>query len=126
MLENELANTTQYFQKIKSICSEILEIDKEEPISETRLHRYLIRGIRKEYMPSLTSIQGWATKPTIIELENLLSNQEALAKQMASASISGKDEALFIGNNWKNNQHQGKNWRNNRQQGNNKKNNQNQ
>ncbi|KAH7856163.1 hypothetical protein Vadar_033466 [Vaccinium darrowii] len=70
--------------------------------------------------------QGWATQPTIIELENLLSNQEALAKQMASASISGKDDALFIGNNWKNNQHQGKNWRNNQQQGNNKKNNQNQ
>ncbi|KAH7858921.1 hypothetical protein Vadar_029426 [Vaccinium darrowii] len=77
-------------------------------------------------MPFLTSIQGWATQPTIIVLENLLSNQEALAKQMASASISGKDEALFIGNNWKNNQQQGKNWRNNQQQGNSKKNNQNQ
>ncbi|KAH7857932.1 hypothetical protein Vadar_018048 [Vaccinium darrowii] len=46
MLENELANTTQgnmtiaqYFQKIKSIYSEISEIDKEEPISEARLRR---------------------------------------------------------------------------------------
>ncbi|KAH7843402.1 hypothetical protein Vadar_016136 [Vaccinium darrowii] len=122
MLENELANTTQgnmtvaqYFQKIKSICSEISEIDKEEPISEARLRRYLIRGIRKEYMPFLTSIQGWATQPTIIELENLLSNQEALAKQMASNNKKNNQNQQQ-GHNWKNNQQQGSYWKKKNQQ----------
>ncbi|XP_071699519.1 uncharacterized protein [Rutidosis leptorrhynchoides] len=70
-LENELANSRQE------------EIDTNEKISESRLRRYLIRGLKKEYVPFITSIQGWATQPSVEELENLLSNQEALAKQMA-------------------------------------------
>ena len=52
------------------------------------MRRYLIRGIKKEYTPFLTSIQGWANQPSIVELENLLTNQEALVMQMAKASIS--------------------------------------
>lgn len=110
-LENELANTNQgnmsiaqYFQKVKSLCAEISELDPDEPIKEARMRRYLIRGI-KEYTPFLTSIQGWANQPSIVELENLLTNQEALAMQMAKASISENDEALFAGrrryNNYK-------------------------
>ncbi|XP_071728349.1 uncharacterized protein [Rutidosis leptorrhynchoides] len=63
-----------------SICAEILEIDDKEKISESRLRRYLIRGLKKEYVPFITSIQGWATQPSVEELENLLTNQEALAK----------------------------------------------
>ncbi|WOH11453.1 hypothetical protein DCAR_0830940 [Daucus carota subsp. sativus] len=61
------------------------------------MRRYLIRGIKKEYTPFLTSIQGWANQSRIVELENLLTNQEALAMQMAKASISETDEALFVG-----------------------------
>jgi hypothetical protein len=41
LLENELANTTQgdisisqFFLKIKNLCSEISALDSEEPISE--------------------------------------------------------------------------------------------
>lgn len=102
-LENELANTNQgsmtiaqYFQKVKSLCAEISELDPDEPIKEARMRRYLIRGIKKEYTPFLTSIQGWANQPSIVELENLLTNQEALEMQMAKASISENDEALFV------------------------------
>ncbi|XP_042513289.1 uncharacterized protein LOC122088178 isoform X2 [Macadamia integrifolia] len=78
LLENELAMLTQ----------------GEEPISDARLRRYLIRGLRAEYMPFITSLQGWVNQPSIIDLENLLSNQEALAKQMSSKSISEPAEVL--------------------------------
>nr|DAD30116.1 TPA_asm: hypothetical protein HUJ06_031584 [Nelumbo nucifera] len=54
-LENELAGMIQgnlsipeYFLKIKTLCSEISEQDTEEPVSDARLRRYLIRGLRKE------------------------------------------------------------------------------
>ena len=71
---------------MKNLCSEISELDAEEPVSEARLRRYLIRGLQKEFMPFVSSIQGWANQPTVIELENLLSNQEALIKQMTSSN----------------------------------------
>nr|DAD45748.1 TPA_asm: hypothetical protein HUJ06_003978 [Nelumbo nucifera] len=41
-------------------------------------------------------IQGWAKQPSIIELENLLSNQEALVKQMTNNSLSKVEDALHI------------------------------
>ena len=100
LLENELAMLTQggmsvseYFLRIKSCCAEISEIDTNEKISEARLRRYLIRGLRKEYGPFVTSIQGWSNQPSVEQLENLLCNQEALAKQMAKNLDS--DAVLF-------------------------------
>nr|DAD29955.1 TPA_asm: hypothetical protein HUJ06_031423 [Nelumbo nucifera] len=56
-------------------------------VSDARLRRYLIRGLRKEFMPFISSIQGWAKQPSIIELENLLFNQEALKEQMLHMKI---------------------------------------
>ena len=80
-LENELAVVTQdnfsveeYFLKVKNLCSKISELDVEEPMSDARLRCYLIYGLRKNFMSFVSSIQGWANQPTIIELENLLSN----------------------------------------------------
>ncbi|XP_071741056.1 uncharacterized protein [Rutidosis leptorrhynchoides] len=106
-LENELAisrqegmSVSEYFLRVKTLCSEISEIDTNEKISESRLRRYLIRGLKKEYVPFITSIQGWSTQPSIEELENLLSNQEALAKQMAKGFEN--DAVLFSkGKNFK-------------------------
>ena len=102
-LENEVAVVTQgnssieeYFLKVKNLCSEISELDAEEPVSEARLRRYLIRGLRKEFMPFVSSIQGWENQPTVIELENLLSDQEALIKQMTSSNeFSRKSEDVL-------------------------------
>ncbi|KAK4435148.1 hypothetical protein Salat_0678100 [Sesamum alatum] len=92
LLENELAMLTQggmsvfeYFLKTKFIYVEISELDPNEKISEAHMRRFLIRGL-KEYMPSVISIQGWPNQPSVEVLENLLSNQEALAKQMARKS----------------------------------------
>ncbi|KAK8344206.1 hypothetical protein V6Z11_A07G063300 [Gossypium hirsutum] len=87
--QNELALVTQgnlsieeYFLKVKNLCSEISELDVEEPVSDARLRRYLILGVRKDLMPFL---------------ENLLSNQEALIKQMTNVKLSSKSEdVLFV------------------------------
>ncbi|KAL4291090.1 hypothetical protein GQ457_14G002100 [Hibiscus cannabinus] len=92
LLENELAQSTQggmsiseYFLRVKSICAEISELDTEEKISDAKLRQFLIRGLKKEYIHFVTSIQGWAKQPSVEELESLLSNQEALAKQMSKS-----------------------------------------
>lgn len=47
-----------------------------------------------EYMSFIISIQGWADQPSVKELENLLSNQEALAKQMTNKGEE-KEAVLF-------------------------------
>jgi len=101
-MENELANTTQgdlsisqFFLKIKNICSEISTLDPEEPISEARMKRHIIHGLN-EYIPYVTSIQGWAIQPTLVEFESLLTSQESLARQIARCSILGSEgDALF-------------------------------
>ncbi|XP_071688557.1 uncharacterized protein [Rutidosis leptorrhynchoides] len=58
-LENELAisrqegmSVSEYFLRVKNLCSEISEIDDKEKISEARLRIYLIRGLKKEYSRS--------------------------------------------------------------------------
>ncbi|KAG6511203.1 hypothetical protein ZIOFF_029259 [Zingiber officinale] len=55
MLKNELAVTKQegisiseYFLKVKNLCSEISLINPEERISEARKKRYIIRGLQPE------------------------------------------------------------------------------
>ncbi|XP_071742583.1 uncharacterized protein [Rutidosis leptorrhynchoides] len=102
-LENEFAIlrregmiVSEYFLRVKNLCSEISEIDVSEKISEARLRRYLIRDLKKEYVRFITSIQGWTTQPSVEELENLLSNQEALAKQMAKGFENDAIEQIGI------------------------------
>lgn len=41
----------EYFLKVKNLCSEISTLDKEEPVKDARLRRYLIRG-----MPFISSV----------------------------------------------------------------------
>jgi len=94
ILENELVNTTQgnlsisdYFLNIKNLCSEISLLNPEEAISEAQIRRIIIRGLKAEYIPYVTSIQEWVQQPSLEEFENLLSSQESLAKQMTNVSI---------------------------------------
>ena len=84
-----------YFLKIKTLCAEISDLDSEEPISKARLRHYLIHGLRKEFMPFISSIQGWTNQPSVVELENLLSNQEALVKQMTGKHVPDVEDAFF-------------------------------
>lgn len=55
-------------------------------MSNARLHQYLIRGL-----------QEWPNQSTIIELENLLSNQVPIHKQVANNnnSTSQVEDVLY-------------------------------
>ena len=94
LLENELMSVaqramtiTQYFTKVKSLCCKIYDLVPVPNIFDSRMRRIIIHGLRPEYRSFVTAIQGWPVQPSLVELENLLANQEALAKQMARVSL---------------------------------------
>jgi gag-polypeptide of LTR copia-type len=94
LLEKELISISQgsmmisqYFTKVKSLCSEIVQINSGEEISEQRMRRILANRLKLEYNGFMAAIQGWPTQSILLELENMLANQEALAKHMAKVSL---------------------------------------
>ena len=102
LLENELLSIAQrhmtiaqYFHKVKSLCREISELDPQAPIQETRMKRIIIHGLRSEYRGFIAAVQGWQNQPSLVEFENLLAGQEALAKQMGGVSLKSEEEALY-------------------------------
>jgi hypothetical protein len=102
LLEKELAGISQgtltisqYFTKVKSICREISQLEPEEKIGEARMKRIIIHGIRPEYSGFIAAVRGWPNQPSLVELENLLVNQEELAKQIGSITEKEEEEALF-------------------------------
>ncbi|CAL9025094.1 unnamed protein product [Prunus brigantina] len=102
LLENELLSVAQcdmtiaqYFQKVKSICSEISELDPTSAIVDSRIKRIIIHGLRPEYRDFVAAVQGWPTQPSLVEFENLLADQEAMAKQMGGVSPKGEEEMLY-------------------------------
>ncbi|RLN24990.1 uncharacterized protein C2845_PM07G16470 [Panicum miliaceum] len=62
------------------------------------MRRIIINGLRPEYSGFMAEVSGWPIQPSLVELENLLANQKALAKRMGSITLEKKDkeEALFI------------------------------
>ena len=86
---------TQYFTKLKSLCHKISELDPASNISDSRMRRIIIHGLRLGYRSFVLAIQGWPVQPSLVELENLLTNQEALVKQMVGVSLKSEKEALF-------------------------------
>ena len=69
LLENELPSMmqrdmtiAQCFHKIKSICLEILELDRKAPIGETGMKRIIIHGLRPEHRGFVATIQGWPVR----------------------------------------------------------------
>ncbi|XP_015165071.1 uncharacterized protein [Solanum tuberosum] len=93
-LENELLSISQrnmtinqYFLKVKSLSDEISKLDLENAITETRMRRIIVHGLRPKYKGIITSTRGWATEPTLFELENLLANEEDLEKPLSSLTI---------------------------------------
>ena len=104
MLENELMlvaqrdmTITQYFTKVKSLCHEISKLDPASNISDSIMRRIIIHGLRPEYRSFVTAIQGQPVQPSLVELENLLADQQALVKQMVGVSLKSEEEALFSG-----------------------------
>ncbi|KAG8373409.1 hypothetical protein BUALT_Bualt11G0021300 [Buddleja alternifolia] len=69
---------------VKDVEEEVEEaLIKDEAISEARIRRTTIRGLKSEYIP-------------LEELENLLSSQESLAKKMASVSIKESEGNALV------------------------------
>ena len=66
-----------------------------QKIGEDRMRRIILNGMRSEYSAFITAIQGWATQPTLLELENLLASQEALAKQLAGLRVKHEEEKVL-------------------------------
>jgi len=102
LLENELLLVAQrdmmiaqYFHKVKSLCREISELDLEAPIGDTRMKRIIIHGLKPKIRSFVTAIQGWQTQPSLVEFENLLTGQEALAKLMGGVSLRKEEETLY-------------------------------
>ena len=88
---------TQYFTKVKSLYCEISKLDPASNISDSRMRRIIILGLRREYRTFVVAIHGWPVQPSLVEFENLLANQEALVNQMARVSLKSEEEALFGG-----------------------------
>ena len=80
---------------MKALCLEIYELDPQAPIGETRMKRIIIHGLRPEFKGFVTVIQGWQNQPSLVEFENVLAGQEALAKQMGGTSVKSEEEALY-------------------------------
>lgn len=85
----------KFFTKVKILCCEISDLDPTARIVESRMRRIIIHGLRPEYRSFVVVLQGWPTQPSLVDFENLLTNQETLAKQMAGASQKGEEEALL-------------------------------
>ena len=102
LLESELLSVSQrdmtiaqYFHKVKSICREIGELDPKSVIGEARMKRIIIHRLRSEYRSFIIAVQGWPTQPSLVELENLLAGQEAMARQMGGLTLKEEEEALY-------------------------------
>ncbi|KAE8698166.1 tir-nbs resistance protein [Hibiscus syriacus] len=94
MAQRDMA-VAQYFHKVKSIYREISELDLTAAIGEARIKRIIVHGLRPEYRGFVAAVQGWPTQPSLVEFENLLAGQEAMAKQMGGVSLKGEEEALY-------------------------------
>jgi hypothetical protein len=97
LLEKELSGISQgtltisqYFTKVKSICREISKIAPEEKVGDARMRRIIINGLKPEYQGFIATVSGWPTQPSLVELENLLANQEELAKKMGGIVVKKK------------------------------------
>ena len=71
------------------------KLDSESQISEQRMRRIIIHGLRPEYNGLITAIRGWPTQPSLFELESILASQETLGKHAAGTSSRNEEEALF-------------------------------
>lgn len=94
-ISQETLSISQYFTKVKNICREISQLDPEEKISEVRI---IIHGQRSEYNGFMAAVKGWPMQSSLVELENLLATQDALAKEMGRTTLkeTGEEEALFV------------------------------
>jgi hypothetical protein len=63
LLDKELVGISQgtlsinkYFIKVKNICREISQFDPEEKVSEDRMRRIIVNGLRSEYSGFMATV----------------------------------------------------------------------
>ncbi|KAL0458664.1 UNVERIFIED_CONTAM: hypothetical protein Slati_0493600 [Sesamum latifolium] len=66
------------------------------------MKQIIIHGLKPEFRSFIAAVPGWATQPLLVEFENLLAGQEALAKQMGGVSLKNDEEALYANKGRKN------------------------
>ncbi|KAF2312969.1 hypothetical protein GH714_002268 [Hevea brasiliensis] len=59
------------------------------------MKRIIIHGLKPEVRGFIAAVQGWPNQPSLVEFENLLAGQEAMAKQMGGVLLKGEEEALY-------------------------------
>ncbi|KAL0324818.1 UNVERIFIED_CONTAM: hypothetical protein Sradi_5051100 [Sesamum radiatum] len=64
-------------------------------MDEARMKRTIIHGLNPEFQSFVVVVQGWPTRSLLVEFENLLAGQEALAKQMGGVSLKNDEEAHY-------------------------------
>ncbi|KAL8101564.1 hypothetical protein AgCh_033459 [Apium graveolens] len=102
VLKNDLENVTQgnltisqFFLKIKNLCSEISKLDEKEMISEARLKRIIDSGLKPEFIPFVTLIEGWPVQPSLEEYENVMVSVEALAMKRAEVATNNEEGSVI-------------------------------
>jgi len=77
---------------------EISKLDFEATISETRMKRIIIHGLKPKYQTFVATLQGWPTQPSIVKFKNLHVSQENMAKHMTGVSLKGEEKLLYTNN----------------------------
>lgn len=93
LLENELLSfiqrdlmNNQYFTKVKSLYHKISELNLNAKIVDSQMRRIIIHGFRPQFASFIATVQGQPTQPSLVDFENLLINQEAMAKQISGTN----------------------------------------
>ncbi|KAL0461223.1 UNVERIFIED_CONTAM: hypothetical protein Slati_0009900 [Sesamum latifolium] len=75
--------------KLQFIESELLSVAQRDLTVAQYFHKL-------EFRSFAAAVQGWPTNPSLVEFENLLAGQEALAKQMGGVSLKNDEETLYV------------------------------
>ena len=59
------------------------------------MKRIIIHGLISGYRNFVIAVQGWQIQPSLVEFENMLADQEAMAKQMGGVSQKSDEETLY-------------------------------
>lgn len=84
-----------YFNKVKTLCRKILELDSTTNIFESKIKRLIIYRLNPTYIGFINAVQVWLVQLSLVVLENLFIDQEALAKKISKISLKSNEEELF-------------------------------
>lgn len=85
----------QYFNKSKVDMPRNFRARSNSYFWGCEKKRINVHGLRPEYQGFVADVQGWQTQPSLVDFENLLVGQEAIAKRIVGVSLKGEEEALY-------------------------------